>query len=52
MAMFCVSYQIIRNHKECGGVLYSLMGTTLASALDIGLRLFGSSKKLVPELSS
>ena len=20
--MFCVSYQIIRNHIECGGVLY------------------------------
>ena len=27
-----------------------LMGTTLASALDI--RLFGSNKKLVPELSN
>ena len=24
--MFCVSYQIIRNHKECGGVLYPFDG--------------------------
>ena len=34
--MFGVSDQIIRNHKECEGILYPLMGTTLASALDIG----------------
>ena len=36
--MFCVSYQIIRNHKgmwRC--FIPPLMGTTLASALDIGL---------------
>ena len=26
-----------------------LMGINLASALDIGLRLFGSNKKLVPQ---
>ena len=24
--MFCVSYQIIRNHKECGGILYPFDG--------------------------
>ena len=24
--MLCVSYQIIRNHKECGGVLYPFDG--------------------------
>ena len=45
----CVSYQIIRNHKECGGVLYPFDEYNFASALDIGLR---PIKKLVPELSS
>ena len=49
---FFVSNQIIRNHKECGGVYTHLRSTTLASALDIGLSLFGSNRKLVPELFS
>ena len=49
-----LTIQIIRNHKEYGGFLYPFDESlaTLASALDIGLRLFGSNKNLVPELSS
>ena len=45
--------RFLPNYKIPQGMFYThLMSTTLASALDIGLRLFGSNRKLVPELSS
>jgi hypothetical protein len=58
--MFCVSYQIIRNHKECEGVLYPFDESNFSFSFSywpwalgfIGLGIFGSNKKLVPEWPS
>ena len=55
--MFCVSYQIIRNHKECEGVLYPFDESNFSFSFSywpwaLGHGFFGSNKKLVPELSS
>jgi hypothetical protein len=44
--MYCVSYQIIRNHKEGEGVLHPFDESNLE------LWLFGSNKRLVLELPS
>ena len=48
--------RFLPNYQKPQGMLVvfytPLLSTTLTSALDIGMRLFGSNKKLVPKLSS
>ena len=40
--MFCVSYQIIRNHKECEGVLYAFDESNFSFSFSYWPWAFGS----------
>ena len=43
--MFCVSYQIIRNHKECEGVLYAFDESNFSFSFSYWPWAFGGNMK-------